>query len=308
MDVSGAVSRAITRSQRVMFRPFNIGVWFTFGFVFFLTSLIDPIGGYSGRLELPDFSTRPSTTPTLPEIPAIPEIPPELARHATAILAGIAAAGVVAVVLGIVAVWIGCRGLMMSYRSVAMGFVAIGESWRETAKPANRLFRFYLLFSAISLVLIVPLLALGVMSVIGLHQNGERNPSAFLAAVVPHFVVLGVLGLAAALIAFATRNFIAPFLLFFPCTVREAWSRFFRVLRANPAGVLVFVLLRTVLAILVGVFSSIVAACTCCIGGLPVLHQTALAPLLFFDRALTLHVLASLGPEYAMLAPELPPP
>jgi hypothetical protein len=304
MDVTGAVSRALARSQRVLFRPFNIGLWFAFGFVFFLASLIDPIGGYSGRFELPDFSHGPSAPKTLPDLP---DIPPEIAQHQATILVALSIAGLIGLAVGVVVTWVGCRGLMMSYRSVSMGFVAIGESWRETAKAANALFRFSLLLGGVLLLVSIPLVALAVTGVMGLYESGERSVSPFLLAVVPHLVVLGVLGLFAALVSFVTRTFIAPFLLFFPCTVREAWARFFRVLRSDPIGVVLFIVLRTVLAILVGVFSSIVATCTCCVGGLPVLHQTVLAPILFFDRAFTLHTLASIGPEYAMMAPELPP-
>jgi len=294
MQVIGAIAPAFERTKRAMFQPFDIGRWLAFGFVFFVASLIDPIGGYSGRMNFP---RRPSGGVTLPEI----ELPPEIADHWNTILIAGGLALVVATVAGIALAWVGARGLMMTYRSVASGFVAIGESWRETAKPANALFGMSIAVSAIGAVFALPLLALGIFQARDLYVAGERDAAVMLRAIFPFLLGLGAIGFAGAIVGFVIRQFIAPFLLFFPVSVREAWSRFFAVLRSNPLGVLGFLAARIVIAFVVALISSIVSTCTCCIGGLPILHQTVLAPVLFFDRAFTLHVLASIAPEYASL-------
>jgi hypothetical protein len=61
-----------------------------------------------------------------------------------------------------------------------------------------------------------------------------------------------------------------------------------------------------VLAALLGMVLGVV---TCCIGLLPIVHQTLMAPYYFFERSHTLHMLASLGPEFDLLTePNAPDP
>lgn len=311
MDVGGAVSRGIARTTRVLFRPFNLGAWFSWGFVFWLASLVDPIADWNGKLKLPDFggsrhaSTGPTTLPDPIELP--PEIQDALDRHAAAIGAAVATTIVLSFVLGIVFMWIGCRGLMMSYRSISIGYVGIGEAWRETAKPANALFRLHLLVSGIGSVIALPLLAVAWHGVASAYGGGERDLQVLVRIAIPFLLVVGAIGIVVALVFFVARQFLAPILLFVPkCTLREAFARFFRMLSQDTGGVMLFVLARIGLALVLAVISSFFSAITCCIGGLPLLHQTILAPALAFDRAFTLHALASIGPEYAAMAPELP--
>lgn len=61
---------------------------------------------------------------------------------------------------------------------------------------------------------------------------------------------------------------------------------------------------RVVLGFAMGIVSTAAVFLTRCLGGLPVVHQTLLAPLYFFDRSFTLHVLASIGGEYAGMVAE----
>lgn len=304
MDVFGAINRSWNTSKGALFAPFNVGTWLAFGFVSFLASLIDPSGG-TGRLNLPGGGGGRPTTPTGPGAPPadFDELVRWLHEHADLLVTLGALALVTAIVVGLVFVWLGCRGLMIAYRSVALGHVAIGEGWRETRAPANALFWTYAIFSAVSFVLMVPLAILAFVRALALYEGGERDAGVYFTALAPHAVVLGVGALLGLLVGFVLRCFIAPYLLFFRCTAGEAWSRFFSVLRAHTGGVLLFVVARAILATVIGVLSAIVSTCTCCVGGLPVLHQTILAPVYFFDRAFTLHALASIDQEHALLAP-----
>jgi hypothetical protein len=303
MDVFGAANRSWGSTHGALLRPFNIGTWLAFGFVSFLASLIDPSGGYSGRPGMPGGGGGGRGGGAGAPMPDLGEGLHGLREHSELlVMLGITAL-VVGAVVGLALMWVGCRGLMIAYRSVSLGHVAIGEGWRETRAPANALFRTYALFSVLSFVVIVPLAVLAVFRGLSLYDEGERDIAIYATALVPHLIVMSVAGVLAMLVGFVLRNFIAPYLLFFRCTAREAWGRFFTVLRAHPGAVIVFLFARAVLAIVIGIFSTIVSTCTCCIGGLPVLHQSLLAPVYFFDRAFTLHALATLDDEHAGLAP-----
>jgi hypothetical protein len=78
------------------------------------------------------------------------------------------------------------------------------------------------------------------------------------------------------------------------------------VVRTSFGGVILFLLVRMLIAVVQGICETIAIYVTCCIGGLPVLHQVVVAPFTAFERAYTLHVLESLGPEYKLVVE--PPP
>jgi hypothetical protein len=93
--------------------------------------------------------------------------------------------------------------------------------------------------------------------------------------------------------------------------LRASWSRTMSVVRNGFGGLLLFLLVRMLIAVVQGICETIAVYVTCCIGGLPVLHQVVVAPFTAFERAYTLHVLESLGPEYKLIVdppPWQPPP
>ena len=53
MRVTESMGPAWETMKRMLFRPFNIGTWFSFGFIFFLQSCIEGGGGGS-NLRLPN--------------------------------------------------------------------------------------------------------------------------------------------------------------------------------------------------------------------------------------------------------------
>lgn len=303
MDLFGAAQRSWNSAARALVRPFDLGAWLAFGFVSFLASLVDPGLGFSGRGPNLPGTSPPGGRPSAP-LPDLDEPLRALSEHSDTILVAGALVLVATLAAGALAAWIGCRGLMIAYRSAHQGRVAIGEGWRETRAPANALFRLHLALSLVGLLVMLPVLGLAAARLWGEWEAGERDAAALVASLAPHMVLAGVVALAGATAAFVLRTFIAPYLLFFRCTSGEAWSRFASLLRARPGAVLGLLVARAALSVALGAISTLVSTVTCCVGGLPVLHQTILAPVCFFDRAFTLHALASIDDEHALLAPE----
>ncbi len=111
------------------------------------------------------------------------------------------------------------------------------------------------------------------------------------------------------------RNFVAPVMLRFDLGAGEAWSHFRSAASGSFGSIALFFLIRVALGVGVGLLAFVVTLCTCCIGALPVLQQTLMAPWLFFERAYGLYAIESLGPDMKMLdelddrpAPYPPPP
>jgi hypothetical protein len=213
----------------------------------------------------------------------------------------VAGAGVALVGLSVVFVvlaWLGCRGSMMAYRAVRTDASGALGAFSELAAPANALFRSYAVVWAASAALGVPLVAHAVWLALAMHGAGASD-HAIVHALLPHAVVAFAVLSSALVVLFFIRSLVAPILFHLRCSARQAWRRTFDLTRRNVGSIVVYACARVALGLVIGLAGTVVTFATCCVGGLPVIHQTLLAPLLYFERAFTLHVLASAGGEYA---------
>lgn len=199
---------------------------------------------------------------------------------------------------------------MMSIRAVATGASDVGTAWRETQRPAARLFKFHMLVGLLMMGLFLPVLGgTAVITVPLIKSHAEPL------AIVPVLLGAGILCLLMAipfmLLGAMARNFVAPVMLKHDLGARDAWKKFWSVGRAHVGSIIVFFLLRGLVAGLASIVALMAAVLTCCVGLLPVIHQTIMAPYYVFERAWGLNVLASLGPDFDLIggagAPGAPP-
>jgi hypothetical protein len=67
------------------------------------------------------------------------------------------------------------------------------------------------------------------------------------------------------------------------------------LVRAHPGAFAVYVLLKIAFSMVAGMLLMVAACLTCCCALLPVVMQTALQPLFYFERAWSLFLLRQLG-------------
>jgi hypothetical protein len=186
-------------------------------------------------------------------------------------------------------------------RAIALDHARLGEHWNETRDPAWAYFGFRMLLAAISLPIVVGTLVWGVFAFLAVARTSPADFMDYFWAVLAPIVVLLVSSLLLAPVQFLGRNLLAPMLLLFRDGLRANWSRTMNVVRTSFGGVALFVLVRMLIAVVQGICETIAVYVTCCIGGLPVLHQVVTAPFTAFERAYTLRVLESLGPQYKLI-------
>jgi hypothetical protein len=75
--------------------------------------------------------------------------------------------------------------------------------------------------------------------------------------------------------------------------------------REHVGALILFWVVGAGFAIVAGLAGILGALITCCLGFLPVIHQTIMAPYYVFERAWTLEILASMSPDFDLRA--LPP-
>jgi len=99
----------------------------------------------------------------------------------------------------------------------------------------------------------------------------------------------------ASLASLALRDFVAPLQVQAGVAARDAIRLLLALVRAHSGVFVVYVLLKIVFSIVAGIALMIGACLTCCCVLLPVVMQTALQPLFYFERAWSLFLLRQLG-------------
>lgn len=305
MRVTESMGPAWETMKRMLFRPFNIGTWFSFGFIFFLQSCMEG-GGGGNNLRLPNmggnggnggggssgdtgnnlagiFHDLLRPTPEIPEIGVLVLI--------------LAAVIVVAIPLVILMLWLGTRGQMMAIRAVATGQPGIGDHWNATRDAGGKLLKFHLAMTGIGTVIFLPIVGGGVLLAMPMIRDGAAIES-----ILPALIGLGMVALLfmipLLLVSAMARNFVAPIMLKHGIGAREGWVRFWAVGKNHIGGLFLFYVMRIIVGIGAGIVGIVAGFLTCCLGFLPVLHQTVMAPYYVFERAWTLEVLASMSPDF----------
>ena len=196
----------------------------------------------------------------------------------------------VLIAFSLLAMWLSARGTMMALRAIALDHSRLGEHWKETRDAAWAYFGFRMILAAISLPIVLGTVVWAVYDFIAVYRGGASDfmGSTTSGRLLPPILVLLVTSLLFAPINFLGRNLLAPMLLIFRDGLRANWSRTMNVVRTSFGGVLLFLLVRMLIAVVQGIGETIAVYVTCCIGGLPVIHQVVAAPFTAFERAYTL--------------------
>ena len=109
------------------------------------------------------------------------------------------------------------------------------------------------------------------------------------------------------------EDFVVPAMYLRRQRVLEAWSAVRREVLAGQVGtIILYFLMKLVLAVGVGFIALVVTCLTCCLAALPYVGSVILLPLLVFRRSYSLCFLGQFGPGWRCFSepiqPPLPPP
>lgn len=218
-----------------------------------------------------------------------------LATHAF-LVAGVAAAVLAAVIVfAALVLWLNSRGVFMYLDNVASGRADFERPWREHAAHASSYFAWSF---GLALATLVGMLVLAAGALAALVALVSGPPGSGLTAGLGlggMFFLFLALIVTAGLASLALRDFVAPLQVRAGLGCRDAIRLFLSLLRAHAGVFVVYVLLKIVFAIVAGIALMIAACLTCCCVLLPVVMQTALQPLFYFERAWSLFLLRELG-------------
>jgi hypothetical protein len=277
-----AAREAIEHTRRHLF-PFGFSRWLTLGFVAFLdqcgrggSTFNVPTGGggdRSGELER-----------------AVQWVSAHVGL--VAVIAAVALTLIVAVMA--VVLWLNSRGVFVYLDDVVTGRAEVSRPWREHAQRARSYFAWSFGLSLATLVAVVSILAAGGMVLVGVWRGRSLGVGAVFAVVTLGLALLVVVVIVN-LLALALRDFAAPIQMCRSVPCGEAMRLVRDLVKLAPGPIALYVLLKIVFAVTLGLALILAACATCCCALLPVVTQTLLQPLFYFERAWSVCLLRMMG-------------
>lgn len=302
VSVTLPISPAIERVKLLLFRPFDLGKWFVIGFCAWLATLGERGGGLNfnyTRRSQPHF-----TGEDLREW--FEHVRDFVMNNLDWLLPLTIVLVVFALALGVVILWLRCRGNFMFLHCVALNKAEIAVPWNKYATTGNSLFAFRLVLWLVSLVPILPLLALIVVTGIRLVNQSESALHILLTLLPLGLMFVGV-GVFFFVIRKLTIDFVVPIMFLRGSKCLGAWSEFLGLFSLNVGRFIVYLLFQIVLGVLVCmlIFAAFIATCcvACCLMIIPYIGTVLLLPLLTFTRSYSLYYLAQYGPHYDVFPP-----
>jgi hypothetical protein len=278
---------AVERVKDLLFRPFDMGRWFAIGVCAWLATLGE--GGGPGGIRLPGREMRGFEN----NIPRMHEV---ITPYIGLIIIGVVVLVVIGIAIGIVLLWLRCRGQFMFINCIARNSDEVKAPWHEFRKEANSLFWFLLVFGIISAVVLIVIGGLIALATIAIGTAGRMEILAVVVAILLATVFLLpavlIIGVALAFIG----DFVVPIMYIRRTGWREAWGEFWQLLCSNKGRFALYILFQIALVVCL-------TCCTAaCLLAIPYIGTVAMLPVLAFSKSYSLCYLAQYGPRFDVFA------
>lgn len=298
ISVIEPIGAAIEKTKQILFRPFDIGKWFTIGFCAFLATLgsggipnSGGGGGHSSGGQTQDFHRE------------INNIKDALLDNLPIVVIVAAVAFLLILAISLVLAWLSSRGQFMFLHCVAQNKGEVAVPWKRYAQQANSLFLFKLLVGfAGTIAVIICLIPLGVIG-FSFTKTGMAG-FAMMNLVWIGLLAFCIITLAMTIagIKLLTEDFVIPIMSLRGCTVTEGWKEFWNILMSNKGPFTLYLLFLFVIGLATGMIILIAVLATCCCAGcimaIPYIGTVLLLPILVWRRSYSLCYLAQYGSQF----------
>ena len=302
VSVTSPVSPALERVRAVLFAPFELEKWLKLGFCAFLAGLLEGGGGFNfyGASE-DEWDLGPGTRAS-----------EQLERGRLWLEQNMATAvAVVALTLAVISaivfllLWLRSRGRFMLIDGVVRNRGAVSEPWHDYKREANSLLSFEVCLTLAVLALLGLAVATGV-AIAWSDIRAERFQTAAGVGLGVGLLLTVTISVTAAIISLFLKDLVVPAMYARRIGVLEAWAVVRHEVLAPRAGTMVlYVLMKMLLAFVAGVGVMALGCATLCIGfclmAIPYVGSVLLLPISVFDRSFSLYFLAQLGGPWQLL-------
>jgi len=296
LSVTDPIERAIDRTKTILFSPFQAGKWFSLGFCAFLAQLGSSCGNASNSFRSPGGGSNLDENFQA----VLDPVKEWLLAHLALVAVGVA----LLLLVGLALAWVQARGQFMFLDGVVRNRGEIAAPWREYAREGNGLFLFNLVFGVLMLLGLALIVGLGIALALPDIRAEEFGQRALLALLVGVPLLL-ILLVAAAVTGVVLNDFVVPTMYSRRQGVMAAWGTVrHEVLAGRVNTVVLYLLMKIVLAIAIGILAFLACCFTCCIALLPYLGTVICLPLFVFQRSYSLCFLQQLGPDWSFFSTE----
>jgi len=308
VSVVDAIGPALNRTGRILFKPFDIGKWFTLGFCAWLAYLGQGGGGAGGGHG----GSGGRGGGGAPSFDSVFEWANE---HMAMIIAIGILVVLIGVAIGLLILWLNSRGQFMFLDGVARNRGAVVDPWRRFRELANSLFWFRFVLGLIGLAGLIVIGGLGVAIAwpdIAARDFGGMAVAGIATGVLLFIVFAIVMGVISVLL----RDFVVPVMYLRGVRSLPAWRIFrYEVARGYFWNFVLFYLMAILLGLAIAIMAVVATCLTCCIAALPYIGTVILLPIYVFMRCYSLCFLRQFGPDWDVFpadpvpaAPWPPPP
>jgi hypothetical protein len=305
VSVIDPIGPAIQRVKDILFKPFNLGKWFTIGFCAWLAYMGSGGGGNGGIQWHGPYKPHEQQAKIAEGVNSAKEY---LLDNLCWIIPLIAIVAVVIIGIGLLIAWLNSRGKFMFLHCVATNKSEVKVPWHKFRKHGNSLFLFRIVLGIIGLAIVaVPILGIVLLIIM---MVAEAAP---VIVFVPITIILGLIVFVLAIVMFLVRkftfDFVVPIMFLRTASCIAGWREFLAILSVNKAGFALYILFQIVIAIAIGTIIFIgfcIGCCFCCASLLlfiPYIGTVILLPLFVFKRAYSLYYLRQFGPGFDVFSP-----
>jgi MFS family permease len=309
ISVAEPVSPALERVKRVLFKPFDLGKWFTIGFCAWLAGLGES-GGSGGGSFHSNFNPHHETNFGESFRQHFWQARDYVLDNLGWIIPLVALGLVIGLGLWLLFLWLNSRGKFMFLHCVVLDKAEVVEPWNQFAFEGNSLFLFRLCLGLIGMVLMLPFLGIAIVMVVKMFLVGQFLPNAIISAIGFGLLFLGMV-IVFAIIKKLTLDFVVPIMFLRRNSCLRAWKELGSLISGHVGIFILYFLFQIVLCMAIGVIVLGAVLITCCIAGclmiLPYIGTVLLLPVLMFKRCYSLYFLAQFGREYDVFPPTAPP-
>jgi hypothetical protein len=299
ISVIDPISPAIQRVKDILFKPFDLGKWFTIGFCAWLAYL--GCGGGGGGGGGPHWNAPHEQQAKIAE--GVNSAKEYFLNNLCWIIPLAAIVVVLIIGIGLLVAWLNSRGRFMFLHCVATNKSEVKVPWHKFRKHGNSLFLFRIVLGIIGLAIAaVPILGIVLLIITMVTKTVPMIAS------IPGIIIFGLiifaLSVALSLVKKFTFDFVAPIMFLQTASCIAGWREFLTILSVNKAGFALYILFQIVIAIAIGTIIFIgfcIGCCFCCASLLlfiPYIGTVILLPLLVFKRAYSLYYLRQFGPGF----------
>ena len=290
-SIIAPVGMALETVRRVLFQQFNLVKWLAIGFTAWLAAMEGQLGsGFnfnSGQWEKGKMSQGGQV------------VWEWIIAHLFIIIPVLVLLVVIGFVVGLLVLWLSCRGKFMFLDNVVGNRAEIVEPWHRFRAQGNSCFLFLICFALASVAVLI--LGFGLALLVSWPDLSRSHFGWFAAVAIGIGSIFFICYLITVICARAfLEDFVIPIMALKKCRIMEGWSIFFDIFRKQAGIFILYLLFRAALSMLIGMITIFLCCLLCCTILIPYVGTVILLPIYVFWRSYSIHFLGQFSDNLNM--------